>query len=78
MLAMWLLPPRGTDWNELVRMTGGDPATTNPGLVQTIEELTALNLIQVTPAISPNYSLHRLTNHYLEARLGLSPEGVGN
>ncbi len=75
LLGMFLLPPAGATWEGLrVAVAAGGLPADDVALERVVEDLTALNLIQVgrAPDQSPNYSLHRLTYSFLATRIGLS------
>lgn len=75
LLGLVLLPPAGATWEGLrLAAEASGELCGDEALAQAVDELAALSLLQVSPALDPVYSLHRLTYRFLERRLGLSEE----
>lgn len=70
LLGLVTLPLVGATWEGLKVATGSDGEENDGTLEQALDELAALNLVQVSPALDHAYSLHRLTYRFLEWKLG--------
>ncbi|HBY92640.1 MAG TPA: hypothetical protein DEP84_01545 [Chloroflexi bacterium] len=75
LLGLVLLPPAGATWTGLrVAAESGGDRCDDTALAGAVDELAALSLLQVSPALDPVYSLHRLTYRFLERKLKLLEE----
>ncbi len=73
MLGLFLLPLEGATWNGLREaLRGAGHAPDDETLQSLVLEVSRLNLLQVSPMHPHVYSLHRLTYHFLEQKLGWS------
>ncbi|MDQ4077691.1 MAG: NB-ARC domain-containing protein [Chloroflexota bacterium] len=72
LLGLILLPPAGATWEGLrLAVESEDAPCDDATLEAAVNELADLSLLQISPALDPVYSLHRLTYRFLERQSGL-------
>lgn len=72
LLGLILLPPAGATWDGLRHAVEGSGLDADDAALESaVQELSAFNLLQISPTRPPIYSLHRLTYRFLEWKSGL-------
>lgn len=72
LLGLILLPRSGATWEWLeLAVEGGEIEADEYQIEQAIQELSTLNLLQISDSHPPLYSLHQLTYHFLAWKSGL-------